>query len=492
MVSAHKLASVLYRELSYQGYTASRISGLRPMDVRRAIRAARYNKLVISVLMGFYIGLMGTVPYVLKKPGLSLIETLVTSFFMVFASSINVVFSLQSTDHIKGLLATLPLELRLTRRALTLSLYMTMDLPIYVSITASMALSIVMGGVPYPLIGTLEGIPLGIIASMGFILIAERTLRNPISGNVVKALALAPIILASMAMGYVVNVNPSELNPALSLAPVVGGLFITGLGAPLYVTIMYITLFSALAYVMLQRASNRLFESTVQVQAIRVKAPGVFRIRNPLMALIRVDLTQSFRSRMAALWALPIGYWLITVLTAIISGTKLNPMLMLTYTMELSLLIAFIPYALYMSELRGAVVFRLLPISPIRNLISKLTVTLIAYYIATAPMMIIALFYKLPLSLQVPILLAFGPPIAATAVMAILFEESISEGAVPSTLTMFVYALIVMLVEGLPTASLFVAQVLIGGYVIPALVMLIISMIEFAVALVILARLSRH
>jgi len=180
------------------------------------------------------------------------------------------------------------------------------------------------------------------------------------------------------------------------------------------------------------------------------------------------------------------------VLTTIISGTKLNPMLMLTYTMELSLLTAFIPYALYMSELRGAVVFRLLPISPIRNLISKLTVTLIAYYIATAPMMIIALFYKLPLSLQVPILLAFGPPIAATAVMAILFEESISEGAVPSTLTMFVYALIVMLVEGLPTASLFVAQVLIGGYVIPALVMLIISMIEFAVALVILARLSRH
>jgi hypothetical protein len=49
-----------------------------------------------------------------------------------------------------------------------------------------------------------------------------------------------------------------------------------------------------------------------------------------------------------------------------------------------------------------------------------------------------------------------------------------------------------MLVEGLPTASLFVAQVLIGGYVIPALVMLIISMIEFAAALVILTRLSRH
>jgi hypothetical protein len=492
MVNAYKLASVLYRELSYQGYTASRISGLRPMNVRRAIRAARYSKLVISVLMGFYIGLMGTVPYVLKKPSLSLIETLVVSFFMVFASSINTVFSLQNTEHIKGLLAMLPLEPRLVRRTLTLSLYMTMDLPIYVSITVSTVLSLAMGGLPYPLIGTLEGIPLGIMASMGFVLIAERTLKNPVSGSVVRALALVPIVLASMAMGYVLEVNPSGLNPALSLAPVVSGLSITGLGTPLYVTVMYIALFSALAYVMLQRASGRLFESTVQVQVIRVKAPRVFRIRNPLMALIRVDLTQSFRSRMAGLWALPIGYWLITVLTAIISGTKLNPMLMLTYTMELSLLTAFIPYALYMSELRGAVVFRLLPISPIRNLISKLTVTLIAYYIAVAPMMIIALFYKLPLSLQVPILLAFGPPIAATAVMAILFEASISEGTVSSTLVMFIYALIIMLVEGLPIASLFATQVLIGGYVVPALVMFMVSMIEFAVALIILIRLSRH
>jgi hypothetical protein len=429
---------------------------------------------------------------VLKKPDLSLLEALVISFFMVFASSINLAFSLQGADHIRGLLATLPLEPGLIRRALALSLYMTMDLPIYVSIAVSVALSLVVGGVPYPLIGALEGISLGVIASMGFILIAERTLRNTISQNVVRALALVPIILVSMVMGYIMNVNPSGLNPALSLAPVVGGLFITGLGVPLYVTIVYIILFSVLAYVMLQRVSVRLFESTVQVQAIRVKAFRGFRVRSPLMALVRVDLIQSFRSRMAGLWALPIGYWLAVVLTANISGVKLNPMSILTYTMEISLFIAFIPYALYMSELRGAVVFRLLPISLIKNLVSKLIVTLIAYYIAAAPMMIMALLYRMPLSLQVPILLAFGPPMAATAVMAILFEKSISEGAISSTLTMLIYALMVILAEGIPAASLFVAQVLIGGYVIPALAMFVISMIEFAVALVVLARLGRH
>ena len=492
MVSVRKLASVLYKELFFQANTASRISGLRPRDVRRAIKFIRYNKLLISALMGFYIGAMGFLSYVLKKPDLSLLETLVISFFMVFTSSINLAFSVQGADNIRGFLATLPLEPGLVRRALALSLYMTMDLPIYVSIAVSLVLSLVVGGVPYPLIGALEGIPLGVIASMGFILIAERTLRNPVSQNVVRFLAIVPIMLVFMMMWYIMNVNLSGLSPALSLAPVVGGLFITGLGVPLYVTAMYIVLFSVLAYVMLQRVSVRLFESTVQVQAIRVKAFRGFRVRGPLIALVRVDLVQSFRSRMAGLWAIPIGYWLGIVFVASMSGAKLNPMVILTYTMELSLSIAFIPFILYTSELRGAVVFRLLPISLIKNLVSKLIVTLIAYYIAAAPMMIMALLYRMPLSLQVPILLAFGPPMAATAVMAILFEKSMSEGAISSTLTMLIYALMVILAEGIPAASLFVAQVLIGGYVIPALAMFVISMIEFAVALVVLARLGKH
>jgi len=492
MVSARKLASVLYKELFFQANTASRISGLRPRDVRRAIKFIRYNKLLISALMGFYIGAMGFLSYVLKKPDLSLLETLVISFFMVFTSSINLAFSVQGADNIRGFLATLPLEPGLVRRALALSLYMTMDLPIYVSIAVSLVLSLVVGGVPYPLIGALEGIPLGVIASMGFILIAERTLRNPVSQNVIRFLAIVPIMLVFMMMWYIMNVNLSGLNPALSLAPVVGGLFITGLGVPLYVTAMYIVLFSVLAYVMLQRVSVRLFESTVQVQVIRVKAFRGFRVRGPLIALVRVDLVQSFRSRMAGLWAIPIGYWLGIVFVASMSGAKLNPMVILTYTMELSLSIAFIPFILYTSELRGAVVFRLLPISLIKNLVSKLIVTLIAYYVAVAPMMIMALLYRMPLGLQVPILLAFGPPMAATAVMAILFEKSMSEGAISSILTMFIYGLMVILAEGIPAASLFVAQVLIGGYVISALVMFAVSMIEFAVALVVLARLGRH
>jgi hypothetical protein len=492
MVSARKLASVLYKELFYQGYFASRISGLRPMNVSRVVRTARHYKLVMSAMMGFYMGLFGAMQYfIFKMPGPSLFAlTLTFSFIMIYSLLINLAFPLQGADNIRGLLATLPLEPGLVRRALALSLYMTMDLPIYISIAVSVVLSLVVGGVPYPLIGALEGIPLGVVVSMGFILMAERTMKGKVGGNVVRVLSLVLITVLIMLMVYIDNIKPSELNPALSIVPIVSGLFITGLGIPLYVTLMYIALFSALAYVMLRKVSIRLFESIVQV--VRVKAFRGFRVRSPLMALVRVDLVQSFRSRIAGLWALPISFWLIVFFAMIISGVKLTPMSVLAYVWQMSLVIAFIPFILYTSELRGAVVFRLLPISPIRNLVSKLIVTLIAYYIAAAPMIIMALLYRMPLSLQVPILLAFGPPMAATAVMAILFEKSISEGAMPSILTMFIYGLMVILAEGLPTVSLIVALVLIGGYVIPALVMFAVSMIEFAVALVVLARLGRH
>jgi len=494
MVSARKLASVLYKELFYQGYFASRISGLRPMNVSRVVRTARHYKLVMSAMMGFYMGLFGAMQYfIFKMPGPSLFAlTLTFSFIMIYSLLINLAFPLQGADNIRGLLATLPLEPGLVRKALTLSLYMTMDLPIYISIAVSVVLSLVVGGVPYPLIGALEGIPLGVIVSMGFILMAERTMKGKVSGNVVRNLSLVLITVLIMLMVYIDNIKPSELNPALSIVPIVSGLFITGLGIPLYVTLMYIALFSALAYVMLRKVSTRLIESIVQVQVVRVKAFRGFRVRSPLMALVRVDLVQSFRSRIAGLWALPISFWLIVFFAMIISGVKLTPMSVLAYVWQMSLVIAFIPFILYTSELRGAVVFRLLPISPIRNLVSKLIVTLIAYYVTVAPMMVMALLYRMPLSLQVPILLAFGPPMAATAVMAILFEKSISEGAMPSILTMFIYGLMVILAEGLPTVSLIVALVLIGGYVIPALVMFAVSMIEFVVALVVLVRLGRH
>ena len=491
MVSVRRLASVLSRELMYQGYTASRISGLRPMNIERAVRAARINKIILSALMGFYVGLMGAIPYALKRPSVSLIETLMGSFFIIFSSLLNVAFSLQQIDNVRSLLATLPLEPRLVKLASTLSLFMMMDAPTYVSIAVSILISVIMGGIPYPLLGTLQGISLGVIVAAGFIIITERA-SGVISRNASRIIAMIPIMLAVLILGYAININPNQLNPTLSLIPVTSGLFINGLNTPFYLTIVYTVVFALAAYLMLQRVSDKILESTVQVQVFKASVFKGFRIRNPLMALVRVDLTQSFRSRMAGIWAIPVSYWVIIVFTVIAGSVRLNPTLLLTYVIELSAIIAFIPYALYLSELRGAIVFRLLPITPLRNLASKLLVTLIAYYVAMAPISLLMLIYGLPISLQAPVILAFGLPMAATGVMANLFELSMREGSASSVLLMILYALVVIIIEGLPAAALIIAHVIIGGYVIPSLIMFLVSAAEFLVTLVVLIRLSRR
>ncbi|ABW01230.1 hypothetical protein [Caldivirga maquilingensis] len=491
MVSVRRLASVLSKELMYQGYTASRVSGLRPMNIERAVRAARINKIILSALMGFYVGLMGIIPYALKRPSVSLIETLTGSFFIIFSSLLNVAFSLQQIDNVRSLLATLPLEPRIVKSASTLSLFMIMDIPTYVSIAVSTLISVIMGGIPYPLLGTLQGISLGVIVASGFIIITERA-SSTISRSVSRIIGMIPIMLAVLILGYAVNINPSQLNPALSLIPVTSGLFINGLNASFYLTIVYTVAFTLAAYLMLRRVSDRILESNVQVQVIKASEFKGFRIRNPLMALVRVDLTQSFRSRMAGIWAIPVSYWVIIVFTVIAGGVRLNPMLLLTYVIELSAIIAFIPYALYLSELRGAVVFRLLPITPLRNLASKLLVTLIAYYVAMVPISVLMIIYGLPISLQAVVILAFGLPMAATGVMAILFELNIREGSVSSVSLMIIYALVMIIIEGLPAAALIIAHIMIGGYALPSLIMFLVSAVEFLMALMVLARLSRR
>lgn len=490
MVSVRKLASVLSRELMYQGYTASRISGLRPMNIERAVKMSRINKIILSVLMGFYVGLMGAIPYALKRPSVSLIETLTGSFFIIFSSLLNVTFSLQQIDNVRSLLVTLPIEPRLIRLISMLSLFMMMDTPIYVSIAVSVLLSIIMGGIPYPLLGTLQGVSLGVILAAGFILIAEKA-SGAIRGFS-RITAVIPIMIAVIILGYAININPSQLNPILSLMPVTSGLFINGLNTAFYLTIIYTVAFIIAAYLMLQRVGNEILEYTVQFQVVKASGFKGFKIRNPLMALIRVDLIQSFRSRMAGIWAIPVSYWVVIVFTVVTGGVRLSPALLLTYVIELSAIMAFIPYTLYLSELRGAIAFRLLPITPLRNLASKLLVTLIAYYVAMMPISVLILVYKLPINLQVPVVLAFGLPMAAAGAMANLFELSMREGSASSILIMILYALVIMIIEGLPTAALIITHMMIGGYVIPSFIMFLISMVEFLIMLVVLTRLSKR
>ncbi|MDG6936631.1 MAG: hypothetical protein JRN26_07110, partial [Nitrososphaerota archaeon] len=86
MYSVRKVASTVYKELLFQGYTASRLSGMRPSNSRSAIRASKWNKVILSVTYGGILAAMSVISYIIGRPYSSSLEAFVWSFFMVTIS----------------------------------------------------------------------------------------------------------------------------------------------------------------------------------------------------------------------------------------------------------------------------------------------------------------------------------------------------------------------------------------------------------------------
>ncbi len=138
MYSVRKVASTVYRELLFQGYTASRLSGMRPSNSRSAIRASKWNKVILSVTYGGILAAMSVISYIIGRPYSSSLEAFVWSFFMVTISSLNMSFATQQSGYIRDLLLTLSVNDSDFSRIASLSFFMTMDFPVYsaVAVTA--------------------------------------------------------------------------------------------------------------------------------------------------------------------------------------------------------------------------------------------------------------------------------------------------------------------------------------------------------------------
>jgi hypothetical protein len=151
-------------------------------------------------------------------------------------------------------------------------------------------------------------------------------------------------------------------------------------------------------------------------------------------------------------------------------------------------MLSFLPYALYLSEIRGAIAFRILPISPIRNLLSKEIIAIIAYYVAEVPMMALLLIYHAQMMALMPLFLGFGPLFASTAFMAVFFEKTVKEGGALSTLYTIIYGMVTLVIDGIPLGSFVVAYLLMHTYISSSIIMLAVSVAEAAVLMVHLSR----
>lgn len=490
MYSVRKVASTVYRELLFQGYTASRLSGMKPSNARSAVRASKWNKIILSAVYGAILAAMSVMSYIVGRPYSSSLEAFVWSYFMVTVSSLNISFATQQSGYINDLLLTLSVNENDFSKIATLSFFMTMDFPIYSAVAITAAISLVFGGFPYAFMGAVQGIALGIATSSGFVLLSSRGASRPRMRSVFRIFSIVPLLIVVMFSGYIMEINPASMNHALSLFPITSTFF--GGSGVIYalVTVIYTTAFIALAALLFFMASGLIISSQEVYSSYRGRARS-FKIRGSISALLRVDMVQSFRSRIAGIWALPFGYLVAAIASAFSNGSYISRntfMFIVSYPLVLGVMLSFLPYALYLSEIRGAIAFRILPISPIRNLLSKEVIALIAYYVAEVPMMALLLIYHAPMMALIPLFLGFGPLFASTAFMAVFFEKTVKEGGALSTLYTIIYGMVTLVIDAIPLGSFVVAYLLMQSYISSSIIMLAVSVAEAAALMVQLSR----
>ncbi len=491
MYSVRKVASIVYKELLFQGYTASRLSGMRPPNALSAIRASRWNKVILSATYGGILAAMSFISYVIGRPYSSSLEAFVWSFFMVTVSSLNMSFATQQSGYIKDLLLTLSVNEGDFSRIATLSFFMTMDFPVYSAIIVTALISLYFGGFPYSFMGSIQGIALGIATSSAFVFVGSKGASRPRLRSIFRIISILPLMVVILFSSYIIQISPSTINHAFSLLPITSTFF--GGEGIIYsiVTVIYTIIFIALAAFLFLKASGLILSTQEIYTASRGRASRGFKIRGSIGAILRVDLVQSFRSRIAGIWALPFGYLIAAIASAFSNGSYITSntfIFIISYPLILGVMLSFLPYALYLSEIRGAIAFRLLPISPIKNLMSKEAIAISAYYVAEVPMMLLLIAYRASSISLFPLILGFGPLFASTAFMAIFFEKTVKEGGALSTLYTIVYGIVTLIIEAIPLGSFIVLYILMHSYIYPSVVMLGISLVEAAIMMVPLSK----
>jgi predicted permease len=488
------LTAYLYREIVFQGYAATRLTGLSASNVKRLIRNARFSKYGLSGVYGFVFVLV-IIGTLLEGPAsyqIFPIEAFLWVFLFVFVSGIQLSYGASAGPQIRDVLATLPLSIREIQRFAVVALLKTMDLPLVVAFTV-----LVVGGLFTGLEGLLAGLLAGVLAlSLALLGIAllMRVFRrfSTISrvGSLLRMISVLPIVLISLLSGSIVRLKfnfsggPAALVPIINLGGVVSGDTFSLIAASCYTLIA-----AVLGYISFRDTTVLLLSPYAPTG--RVKGRFNIKLRNPITSIVITDFRQVLRSpRLIGVFLVPIVFILILVFDVVTGSGEKGGVAFSLFFLQSILPVAFvtsyIPYVLYFSELKAYAYFKILPISKYTNILSKIFVTLL-FYLGSASLMAYAVF-RLVGSLSViwPIYTLFLPIIASVLVTSIYFYFSVKSMSlgVTSVSTNIIYTVINAIVFGIPVIAYFAAPLFEPGTFSPVFYMFLASIAEIAVLLV--------
>lgn len=495
------LVKSVVKELLYQGYVASRLTGMTPGDIKKAIRASKRSRIFIAVPFAIVLLIIVFEGYFFfrRSPLLFPLAVLTWTFIPTFVTVVQLSYGASAGPQIREFLSTLPIDKEkvdgIAAGAIINSLGYSIIAPI-----AILLISI-------PLVGGWLAIS-GLIAdaisiSLALILVSiimsiyrKLGATNRLSAAIRIGITI-PILLLSLSFGYFqtadVRLDAVEATfvPILNLAGVA-----TGNLEALAISLLYAAAICLVGYIAFMRTSVSLL-SPLELFSSHIGKFNV-KVRSASMALILADFKQITRSpRLAGFIAVPFLYVLVTIFQSFsfhssgVVGILQRQIQFVSNVLPVVAISSFLAYVLYLTEMRGFACIETLPLGKFTNVKGKIIVVL-TFYLASVLVMGLSYLYFGEGIIILPMLAMVLTVAASIIYTALYFRYSVRSMmvGVVGFLNQAVYTVVNMLVFGIPAAIYTIGLFLTSNFITPLPYLLIASLVELLLLSWLLAKSS--
>lgn len=485
------LVNFVSRELVFQGYVASRLTGITPSNVKRSVRSSLRSRYFIAVPFAFILLISifeGKIFIVGRNPLFYPLAALTWLFMSFFISVIQLSYGASAGPQVREFLMTLPLDAKEIERIAAGSIFSAMKVSLITSGVILLAAGFILG--QYMMLAgifaAIISISLSLMAVSLIVGIYRKLGATSRTFGFVRIIMTIPIVLLSLSFGYFqttnINLNyfESTFVPVLNLAGV-------GVGNSLSVifAFVYTLAFAFLGYYSFRRSSVALL-SPLNYVASKMGRFRV-RIRSPTVALALSDFRQIFRSPgLVGFIIVPFIYVTITLFRSFISppasqgGSFVSEIQFVTDVVPVVALCSFLAYVLYLTEMKALVYFQTLPLGKFTNVKSKLFVTLL-FYGVVALIMGLSFTYVSNEAIILAPLAAFSITVAACVLYTSVFfryaAKSLTVGAI-GLLNQTAYTIIDFLLFCIPAAVYVAGLFVTRSYIAPLPYLVGISLAE--------------
>lgn len=484
-----KVTEFVVRELLYQGYIASRLTGISPATAKRAISSAIRSRYILALTFSlFLIIIIATSKFAGINNQLYFpLSVFIWFFAPVFLSIMQVSYGASAGPQIREFLLSLPIEQTTIDSIAARSIISTISIPIYVSF-AILVFSAFYIGLREMFVGILSAalsVTLALIFSALIFKLYKRTGYMGKLSILSRATSVIPMILIILLFGYIrtsyIQLNYAEktLVPLVNLAGVTEGNQLSLTFALVYTVFAIIGSYLAFRSVAVSVLSP-ITEITSPIGKFRVK------LRSVTSALVRSDFKVMIRSpRLVGLLLTPIMYAIIVIFTNLFQRQRPHDSLFynvyfISNAIPVGVVAAFFPYVFYLAELKGYSYFALLPVSKFTDIKSKMLVS-VSFYVASASILGLGFVISFSNFLFFIPLYAISLAVFACAIYsAIYFRRSLRSVMIGTIglLNQFVYSLLNIVVFMIPVGIYTVGLFLTSNLLTPLPYLLISSIIE--------------